>query len=172
MRIETDRLILRDLEARDADDLAVLWADPEVTEFMGGPRDAGRARSSFLTLAREKEPPRWGLWPVVEKATGVLVGNCGLVEKEVEGRKEVELIMVFGRFYWGRGFATEMSLALRDYAFIRCGLTRLIALVDPRNKASARVVEKVGMRFEKNTVRSEGRVVRVYAVESQKLVHY
>lgn len=104
------------------------------------------------------------LWPVVEKATGKVIGHCGLLQKEVDGQQEVELVYVFARASWGRGYATEAAMALRDHAFGQLGLQRLISLIEPENAVSERVAIKVGMRLEKEVVRPGGRTMRVYAI--------
>lgn len=66
---------------------------------------------------------------------------------------------------WGKGYATEAALALSEHGFRRLGLARVIALIDPTNAASARVVEKVGLRFERETRRPGGKIMQVYASE-------
>jgi len=167
MLIETERLRLRDLQVADVPALVQLWTDPDVTEFMGGPRNAAELRSIFQEdAARTSLPETDDLWPVVERASDRVIGHCGLLEKDVEGRPEVELIYVVDRSVWGRGYATEAAQALRDYAFQRLKLERIIALIDPENVASERVAQKVGMRFEREVVRDGGAVRRVYALSS------
>jgi hypothetical protein len=64
-----------------------------------------------------------------------------------------------GRGRPGRGYATEIGLALRDYAFGALGLTRLISLIEPENAASRRVAETMGLRYEGDTVRPGGRTM-------------
>jgi RimJ/RimL family protein N-acetyltransferase len=66
---------------------------------------------------------------------------------------------------WGRGLATEGALALRDEGFERVGLDRLIARFRPENRASGRIMEKIGMRFERDAVGRDGEDVRIYALE-------
>jgi RimJ/RimL family protein N-acetyltransferase len=163
MRIETERLLIRALEADDAPPLAAMWADPDVTRHMGGPRDHAQVLGRLEEDARGA-PLRFDLWPVIEKASGRVVGGCGLLDKEVDGRPEIELVYVFVRDVWGRGYATEAAAAVRDHAFRVLAVSRLIALIDPANAASGRVAEKVGMRFERETLRPGGRSMRVYAL--------
>ena len=165
--IETGRLWLRPLEAADISALVALWSDPEVTRFLGGPRDPVTTRKVFeadLRDAATVDSSPYGFVAVIEKATGRLIGDCGLVEKDVDGRAEVEIIYVLAVDTWGRGYATEAASALRDYAVDRCGLRRLIALIEPKNVPSARVAVKIGMRFERTTVRASGAVRHVYAL--------
>jgi ribosomal-protein-alanine N-acetyltransferase len=166
MRIETDRLLLRDLREDDLDALAALWTDPDVTRYMGGPRDPARIHDMLAEDLPADPPDPFALWPVIEKATGRIVGHCGLLEKEVDGRDEVELTYVFARSAWGQGYATEIAAALRDYAFGRLGLARIVSIIDPENAASQRVAVKVGMRYAKDTLRSDGMTRRIYLMEA------
>ena len=107
----------------------------------------------------------YNTWPVEEKQTGRVVGDCGLLDKEVDGREEIELVYVFSRSAWGKGYATEMAGALKKCAFQRMGLRRLIALIGLENEGLERVLVKVGMRLEKEVIRPSGEVRRVYAKE-------
>jgi len=161
----TERLILRYQQRSDVPALVDLWADPDVTRYLGGPRDREWLESVFEETAEEPYAEECDLWPVVERATGRVVGHCGLLEKEVEGTPEIELTYVFARFAWGRGYATEMGRALKDYAFEELRLQRLIALIEPENVASERVARKIGMRFDREVVRPGGALRNVYVVE-------
>jgi ribosomal-protein-alanine N-acetyltransferase len=83
MHIETRRLVLRDLQISDAAPLAQIWSDPDVTLFMGGPRDEAQLRQDLEAEAESAAPAAIDLWPVVEKASGEVIGHCGLLEKAV-----------------------------------------------------------------------------------------
>jgi ribosomal-protein-alanine N-acetyltransferase len=164
MRIETDRLIIRDLQPDDVAALVALWTDPDVTAHMGGPRVEAELREILEADLQSPSADPFDLWPVEEKATGQVVGDCGFLEKGVDGQQEIELVYVLAKSVWGKGYATEAAVALRNYAFQHMGLTRLISLIDPENTASERVALKSGMRYEKDTVRPSGKVMRVYSV--------
>ena len=163
--IETLRLLIRMLSPDDVPALIALWTDPEVTRHMGGPREIARLEQVYAEELGLTDPPRYTLWPVAERATGRIVGECGLLEKDVDGRPEIELVYVLASDVWGRGYATEAAAAVRDAA-IRAGITRLIALIDPENSASARVARKIGMRLERNVVRPGGAIRQVYALDA------
>lgn len=115
--IETARLIIRPLEAKDAETLARIWTDPEVTRHMGGPRIFDEVRNNLLEDAVQPAPPRFDLWPLVEKVTGRIVGHCGLLDKDVDGRPEIELVYVLSKEVWGK----DMLRKPRP----RCGTTHL-----------------------------------------------
>ena len=126
--IETERLILRDLTIEDLDALAALYADARVRQYFP---DGTLTRSETL---KELEwiikvyygTYGYGLWAVILKDSGELVGRCGLLPWEIDGR-------------------TEAATAIVGFAFATLPVDRLIAMVDPRNKASRNVATKVGM---------------------------
>ena len=166
MKIETSRLIIRDLQESDLHPLAAIWSDPEVTVYLGGPRDfewVVNALAEDLPAGQET----YDLRPVIEKATGQVIGHCGYLEKEVEGRPEIELNYILARTAWGKGYATEAAAALLYHAFQHLKLDRLIALIEPGNAASEHVAEKIGMRLEREVVRPGGALKLIYAIELQ-----
>lgn len=165
--IDTERLTVRSPTESDVNPLATLWSDLQVTTFLGGPRNFDEVRAALL--AGLADPPPIDLWPVVAKSSGdenpgSIIGHCGLVPKEIEGHDEVELVYVLAADHWGRGLATEAARAIRDYAFHSLEIERLISLIDPANAASERVALKVGMQFERDTVRPNGKTLRLYSI--------
>jgi ribosomal-protein-alanine N-acetyltransferase len=160
--LETARLVVRALAPGDVEALAALWCDPAATAWLGGPRrfdEVCRTLRADLALPRQ---PTFDLWPTIEKASGRLIGHCGLLEKEVAGRAEVELVYVLTPAVWSRGFATEAGRAIRDHAMTALGQRRLVALIDPGNAASERVAIRLGFRCEGEVQRAHG-AMRLYA---------
>jgi RimJ/RimL family protein N-acetyltransferase len=164
--LETERLILRRQVREDTPALVALWTDEEVTRYMGGPRDPDKLQEIFEATATDPFAELYDLWPVLEKDTGRVVGHCGVLDKDVEGRQVFELVYVFVKAVWGRGYATEMACALRDYAFENFSLAKLSALIEPENTASACVAQKVGMGFIKEVMRPGNELRHLYAVEA------
>jgi len=164
MPIETERLLLRPMQAEDIPALVALWMDPDATRFMGGPRERAFLEQTFAEDLANPTPPVYDLWPVIERASGQVVGNCGLLDKDVDGVTEIELVYVLAPAYWGQGYATEIGQALVDHAASTLALPRLIALIDPGNAASAAVARHTGMRHERDVIRPGGKVVQVYAL--------
>lgn len=163
------RLLVRRLAEADIPAVAALWADAQVTRFMGGPRKFEEVCASLRSdLIMPPDP--YDLWPVVELGTETVVGHCGLLPKTVNGQKEIELVYVIAADHWGRGYATETAAAIRDHAFRDLGLPRLVSLIDPEHAASGRVALKLGMKYETDTVRSHGRTLRVYAMSAARTV--
>lgn len=165
--LETERLRLHHLRPTDVESLLDLWTDPETTEHLGGPRERAKLEPLFAEELQDPFAEEYDLWPVEEIETGAVVGHCGLLDKEVEGREEVEINYIFHKNAWGKGYATEIGKALVEYAFTKKALPRLIALIKPDNQASARVAEKIGMHLEKEVIRPGGHKRLVYVIENR-----
>ena len=169
--LETGRLTVRRWLGTDLEAMIRVLGDPEVMRFSNGALDAG-AVTDWLKLrtdgASDGSDP--GPWAVVERATGLTIGYCGFFRFPViDGRPETEIGYRFARDAWGKGYATEAALAVRDDGFAERGLARLIALIDPDNTRSIRVAEKLGMHYEKDvTLEGYTHPDRLYAVESPR----
>jgi RimJ/RimL family protein N-acetyltransferase len=163
--IETPRLILRPMRAEDATDLLHVFADPTVMASFGYPPFDRAAMDAWVddNLAHQARYG-YGLFAVVLRENGVLIGDCGLEHMELDGRAETELGYDLRSDYWNRGLATEAATAVRDYAFTSLRLPRLISLIRTSNAASRRVAEKIGMRPERRMMRN-GTDYWVYSLE-------
>jgi ribosomal-protein-alanine N-acetyltransferase len=163
--IETTRLLLRPMRAEDVDDLLRVFADPKVMASFGGvlfDRD-DMARWVGRNLEHQARYG-YGLFSVVHKADGLLIGDCGLERLDAGGAPETELGYDLRSDHWGRGLATEAAAAVRDHAFYKLNLPRLISLIRHGNAASRRVAEKIGMRHAADVTR-DGRDYRLYALD-------
>lgn len=163
--LETARLQLGEFTLDDVDDMYKIHCDPEVTRYTGEGELTSREeieRRITKDVLGDYRKYGYGRWAVIYKADGRLIGFAGL--KYLEDMDEIDLGYRFARAYWGMGLATEAAQAVLDYGFRNLGMSRIIGMVMPENKASIRVLEKVGMRFEKLTTTQGQRVVR-YAKE-------
>ena len=164
MEIETDRLIIKSNQEVDLEPLATLWADPEVTHYIGGPRNYEEILKILREDAEVNPQPAFDLWPIIEKGTGQIIGTGGILEKDIDGRNQYEIIYVLAKSAWGKGFATEVARSLKDYAFDELGLKRVTALIDPDNQKSEVVATEIGLKYEKDTVRPNGKKMRLLAL--------
>jgi len=162
--LRTTRLILTRVRPSHIPALIDLWTDPGVTRYLGGPREKSSLAADLEKTAQDPWTETYDLWTLVETESGKVVGHCGLLEKDVEGAKEVELVYVLAPQAWGKGYATEIAAAIKTHALEKLGLRRLVSLIDPSNGASERVAKKIGMRPEKEVVRPGGAVRRVYVI--------
>ncbi len=179
MRLETERLLLRPLSLDDLDVFASFYADPEVMRYLGAGRTLSRDESeaSLRRMLRSFEVDGFGQLAVERTEDGKLVGRCGFLvwdaktltpttEAEATGPTELEIGYALGREFWGQGYATEAATAVRNHALRSMHRTRLIAFIRPRNLASARVAEKLGMRHERDVELME-LPARLYALGNE-----
>lgn len=150
--LETRRLVLRSFQSGDSDDFYDVFRQAEVNRFLQwGPRPRTR-QDCDRELRRWIERDRgggYGMLAMVPKGGNRVIGRCGLIEQQVEGRMEIELGYALDPRWWGRGLAIEAALACRDHAFGDLGLTRLVSLIRSDNHASIGVAKKVGMRLDR-----------------------
>ncbi|HEX8352628.1 MAG TPA: GNAT family N-acetyltransferase [Pyrinomonadaceae bacterium] len=153
MKIETERLLMRPYTSEDADEQLRIISDPEFLRHMG-PKFRPTRDHVLVGIGRFIE--HWyqfgyGAWALGLKGEeGRLVGYCGL--RHLLPTDEVELFYGCDRAYWGRGLVTEAARASLRYAFGRMGLARVMAVTDKENRGSRRVMEKCGMRYERDAV--------------------
>ena len=152
--LETERLVLRRLLPTDLDDLFALYRDAEIRRyFPDGTRTREQTKEELeWFLAGHPEHRELGLWATVDRESGRFIGRCGLLPWTIDGQAEVEVAYLLAREFWGRGLATEAARAIRDHAFGRLGLSRLICLIDRENAASIAVARRIGMAFEREIV--------------------
>jgi RimJ/RimL family protein N-acetyltransferase len=145
--IETERVLIRPF-VPDADSPAMVgvYCDPEVMRFIpgGALADEEAVHTLLETYARAQEKYGFSSWAMVERETGVLVGDVGFGIFEPTG--EIELGCTLAREYWGRGLATEAAGAALAAGLAQLEVPRLIAVVDAENSSSLRVPERIGMR--------------------------
>lgn len=148
-RLETERLLLRKFTQDDVAAVFEYGRDPDVARFVTWkPHVTPDDSRAFVQAAMAHYAAgRIGPWGVVVKDEGRLIGGAGFVAWQPEhGRAEVGYGL--HRAYWDQGLATEVLREITRFAFAVMQLNRLVALCEPENVASARVMEKVGMRFE------------------------
>jgi len=148
--IETERLLLREFRAGDESHIHEYASDPEVVRLMiWGPNTPEMTRTFLEGLLNAQERwPRPGVELAIErKEDHRLIGSIGLRIKD-EANRSADIGYVLNRSYWGRGYMTEAARAILDAAFRKLNLHRVWATCDIRNRASYRVMEKLGMRRE------------------------
>ncbi len=146
---ETPRLILREFAIEDVDALALVLSDPETMRFYPAVLDRAGVERWIRRNQRRYADHGHGLWAMVLKATGEVIGDCGLTVQEVDGTNEIEIGYHVRRDLWGQGLASEAAQACRDYGFAKLPVERLISLIRPENLPSRRVAEKNGMKIWK-----------------------
>lgn len=163
--LETERLVLRRLNFGDLDDLAALYADPDVMRYFPAVRTRDETEAKLRLMIEEYDVrPGAGLWATIFKADNAFIGRCGLLLQNIDGVQEWEVGYMLRAAYWGRGLATEAARAIRDHGFRALPEAPcLISLIRPENRQSERVAERNGMRPVREIVHAN-LVHRVWAI--------
>jgi len=172
--LTTERLLLRLPESRDADALHRACGDPEVMRYVGDGQPFTLEQTQ-ATIERFQE--RWraeGFGALVIERAGDVLGEVDLLawdratwaygfRSELGPEIELELGWTLARDAWGRGYATEAALAVRDWAFRELRPPRLISMIFAANVRSQRVAEKIGERFEREVVTASGKRTQLWS---------
>jgi ribosomal-protein-alanine N-acetyltransferase len=165
--LETDRLILRPFTLDDADAWLPLISLPEIIRYTGDPPGASREQARELLRTRplrDYAVHGYGRMAVIEKSSGRLVGFSGF--KYVDDLQQVDIGYRFLPDCWGKGYATESAQALMAQGPCEHGFKRIVGTVHPDNPASGRVLEKLGLRYERTLAPDEDGVgFLLYAVQ-------
>lgn len=140
--IETERLILRPTRMEDFPRWADFMADEEAARFLGGAQDPAAAWRGFMSMAGAWSLTGISMFSVVEKASGLWVGRLG--PWRPHGWPGTEVGWGLHRDSWGRGYAAEGARAAMDYAFDVLGWDEVIHCIDPDNRPSQVLAERMG----------------------------
>ncbi len=165
--LETSRLVLREFRVEDTDALLGVVGDPETMRYYPAALDRAGAEQWIARNRRRYTTDGHGLWAMVLKETGELIGDCGLTLQDVEGSKEMEIGYHVHRDLWGQGLATEAARACREYGFMKFAAERVVSIIRVENISSRRVAEKNGMAVWKEITRA-GLPHVVYAISREQ----
>ncbi|MEG3835202.1 MULTISPECIES: GNAT family N-acetyltransferase [unclassified Microcoleus] len=146
--IETARLYLRQFTPDDLDELYRIYSDAEIMKYLRGVKTIEETEIAIHTMLKRWAENNFGMWALVHKIDHKMIGRCGLAF--LDQTPEVELGYALDKLYWNQGLATEASFASLNYGFKILKLERIVAIARPENIASQRVIQKVGMKYEKN----------------------
>lgn len=157
---DTARLRLRRFVPADLDALASMYGKATTMRFLnhGQPRTREETAELLGRIMAAWERDGFGYFAVEPAGGGPLLGRAGL--KPLEDTPEIELGYLFDDTCWNRGYATEVSEALLRWGFETLGLPHVVAVADPGNLASLRVIQKLGMRPDGRAFHYGGEVLR------------
>ena len=167
-RVNSARLLLRPWQPDDFEPFAALARDPEVMRYIGRGEcwSESEIRGFIARQSRNIETSGYGLGPLVCRSDGCVVGQAGL--QTLGTSNQVEIGWWLARKHWGAGLASEMGHALVRFAFEEAGLERVVAITNPANAASIRVIENLDMRFQR---RFSGRELGLRDAEVEVLLY-
>lgn len=155
--LKSTRLYLREFVPSDWENIYQLDSDPEVMKYLTQfAQDIKLDYPKIIErcIAFYKKNPGFGIWAAIEKETEEFIGWFML--KKYKYSDDQELGYRLMKKYWGRGYATEMSLKLIEYGFSEKNLSKIVAITHPENIASQKVLKKVGMKYIKTVQLKEG----------------
>lgn len=149
---ETERLILREFLAKDAEDFFEMDSDPEVHRYLGNnpAQHVDDSKAMIESIRQQYADHGIGRWAAIEKATGQFIGWSGLkfiVDPEKNQSHFYDVGYRLMRKHWGKGYATESAKAALQYGFEQMGLTEIIGTAHEENVRSRHALEKCGLRF-------------------------
>lgn len=167
--ITTPRLVLRQWREDDVAPMSAINADPEVMRWIGdgSVRDERQTKAGIEAAQCEWDRHGFGLFALETRSGGELIGFAGLAVPEFlpEVMPAVEIGWRLGRPFWGRGLATEAARAALHFGLTEGGLERIVSIAQVGNNASERIILKLSMRLERETVDPTcSRPVRVHAI--------
>lgn len=136
------------MRIEDYSNLYALDSDPEVMRYISGgkPMEPEAVRHVLeRILARYEEWKVYGVWAAELKASGEFIGWFSL--KPLPGTSEIEIGYRLLKKSWGKGYATEGAKELLNYGIHNLGLKKIVAIANPANQGSLRVLKKIGLRY-------------------------
>jgi RimJ/RimL family protein N-acetyltransferase len=166
--LETDRLVLRHLSAADAGFMLGLLNEPSWLRFIGdrGVRTLEDARSYILKGPVDMYGRLgFGLYLTELKDEDVPIGICGLVKRDFLADVDIGFALLPG--FWGQGYAYEAASAVMEYGKGALGLKRIAAITNPENHSSIRLLEKLGLKFDRMIrATADGPEIRLFVWEA------
>ena len=159
---QSERLLCRHWIAEDFEPLLAVYSDPEAMRWVGDgqPIGQGECEEWFKVTEANYAKRGYGMFTLVERDSGTVVGFAGLVHPG--GQTEPEIKYAFLRTHWGVGLATEAVPQLLAYGASVHGLRRIIATVAPSNLVSQRVLAKAGMVLASHRANDDGSTTLVF----------
>lgn len=162
--LETPRVRIREFTESDLDALAAMMADPDQMSLYPQPRTEQETKAWIERTMDHYQDHGFGFWFMESVEGSEFLGYCGIRSRLIDGVEEVEMGWHTMKHAWNKGITTHAATACRDFAFTRLDIPRLVAIIDPRNPASMRVANKIGMQLEREAA-VDGWHCLLYAVE-------
>ena len=165
--LETNRLLLRELSINDDENFYKLNLNPNVIKYTGNSafENIDEARK-FLENYSDYKLNGFGRWAVIEKESNKFLGWCGL--KYDNNIDETDIGFRFFEEYWNKGFATESAKACLEFGFEKLNQKIIIGRAMSENIASIKVLEKIGLKFEKEFDFDSKNKGVIYKIENKK----
>ncbi|MES2847835.1 MAG: GNAT family N-acetyltransferase [Bacteroidota bacterium] len=166
---ETERLLFRKIKETDFNNWLVFHQDPSTSlywvEEKGTPEE--ECKKWYAKQFNRYENNLGGMNALIERSSGKLIGHCGLLVQNIDGKKELEIAYSLLPAYWNKGYATEACVKCRDIAFENKFSGSLISIISVINLPSEKVARKIGMKKNGQTVYN-GNAVNIFRIKNEK----
>lgn len=169
MRIETQRLFLREMNMDDFDALYKVLADQEIMKHYPYTFDDTKVRGWIERNMKRYEDFGFGLWAVCLKETGEMIGDCGLTLQNIEGEMLPEIGYHIRADRQKKGYAREAAAAVRDWAFTNTDYPALYSYCKYTNVPSYKTAESIGMHMEKEYPDEANTITHVSVIRREDL---
>lgn len=168
MRIETERLFLREMNMDDFDALYAVLGDREIMQHYPYEFDEARVRAWIERNMNRYKENGFGLWAVCLKETGEMIGDCGLTLQNIEGEMLPEIGYHIRADRQRKGYAREAATAVRDWAFANTDYPALYSYCKYTNTGSFKTAESIGMHFEKEYPDEDNGITHVSVIRKDE----
>ncbi len=164
MIIRTERLLLRELTYEDFDALYAVLADSDIMEHYPYSFDEARVRNWITRNMERYRKDGFGLWAVILKESGEMIGDCGITMQNIHGQMLPEIGYHIRRNQQRKGYASEAAAACIEYAFENYDFPAVYSYMKYTNIPSQKTAMKNGMRFVEEYEDPDNKYTRVYAI--------
>ncbi len=164
MEIETNRLFLREMTQYDFDALYAVLSDSDIMQHYPYTFDKARVQNWIDRNIERYRVYGFGLWAVCLKATGEMIGDCGVTMQNIDGTVLPEIGYHIAKVYQRQGYGAEAAQAVRDWAFEHTPFNMLYSYMKKSNIPSSATARSNGMRFQREFTDSEGGQTAVYGI--------
>ena len=154
VKLQTERLELRELTVSDIDNLRPILQDADVMYAWEAPFTDSEAENWLAENLRRYKTDGFSFWTVERKTDGAFIGVCGPLIEIINGVRHIGVAYIFAKAYWGNGYAAEAAAACVNYAFDSLSADEVIAEIRPENKKSRHVAERLGMSVRGSFVKT------------------
>lgn len=145
--LETSRLLLREMSISDMDSLSSILRDDKVMYAYNGAFNEEETEQWMQKQLQRYKDFGFGLWAVLKKDTGEMIGQCGITMQEYNNELVPEIGYLFAYKYWHNGYATEAAMACREYGFEKLLFDALYSIIRDTNISSQNVAIRNGMHI-------------------------
>ena len=168
MKMETERLRIRELQAQDFDAVYSVLADSNIMRHYPYTFDEVRVRGWISKNIERYRNLGFGLWAVCLKETGELIGDCGLTMQLINGEIKPEIGYHIKAEHQQKGYATEAAKAVRDWTFRNTPFNMVYSYMKHTNEPSARTAMAYGCRLVNTFADEQNGITRVYAISREQ----